>query len=133
MSTRSNIIVDDGIKRIQLYRHMDGHPEHVISELGEVFVFAWALPRFEADDFAAAIIRAWKELDGGNIYIDGSPKDWELLHGDIDYLYVIKPPLQSEPITPPIVEVYDYIPSPGDKSKPLFVVNIGEYNKQNEL
>jgi hypothetical protein len=125
MSTRSNIIVDDGKKRIQIYRHWDGHPENVIDDLMIALEYAWPLPRFEADDFAAAIIRAWKNKEGGNIYIDGSPEKWELIHGDVDYIYVVKPPIEKLPI----VEVFDRIPSSTDDPVPLFVVEIDQYSK----
>ena len=40
-----------------------------------------AVTRFEADDFAAAIVRAWKDEGGGHIRIDGNPKAFELVHG----------------------------------------------------
>ena len=90
MSTRSNIIVKDERNKIQLYRHCDGYPEGVIPDLKEALPFAWELPRMEADDMAAAIVRAWKQ-DGGNVYIDGVADLPESLHGDIDYYYVIEP------------------------------------------
>lgn len=93
MSTRCNIIVDDGFDRIQLYRHSDGYPDTeygVVATLPEALRFAWKLPRFESSDFAAAIIRAWKQEGGGGIYIDGSPAAWELIHGDTEWVYVIE-------------------------------------------
>lgn len=94
MSTRCNLIVDDGYKRIQLYRHWDGYPQGgggVLASLKYALPYAWPLPRFEADDFSAALVRAWKQPGGGNIYIDGSPKGWELIHGDTEWVYVIRP------------------------------------------
>src|SRR5512137_32386 len=95
MSTRCNIIVQDGEDSIQLYRHSDGYPQGqfgVIAKLKEALRFSWPLPRMEAAEFSAAIVRAWKEHEG-NIYIDGdadgiaSPP----LHCDIEYLYVVEP------------------------------------------
>lgn len=47
-----------------LYRHSDGYPqgEYGVPEtLKAALPYAWPLPRFEADDFAAAIIAAWKK------------------------------------------------------------------------
>src|SRR6266436_8888976 len=82
MSTRSNIIVEDQYGRVQVYRHYDGYPEGVIPELIKSLEFAWPLPRFEADDFAAAIVRAWKDEGGGNIRIDGNPKAFELVRSE---------------------------------------------------
>ena len=115
MSTRSNIIVEDKHNRIQLYRHWDGYPSGVLPELEIALLYAWQLPRFEAQDFAAAIVRGWKQEGGGNIYIDGSPQGWELIHGDVEWVYLIKPQKvkTKESRQPffsgePIVEVYDW-------------------------
>jgi hypothetical protein len=84
------------------------------------------LPRFEADDFAAAIIRAWKTEGAGNIYIDGSPKGWELIHGDTEWVYVIKPKKPGRVVQgfidthtgEPLVEVYDWHKYWFDKADP---------------
>lgn len=103
MATRCNIIVEDDRNRIQIYRNSDGYPdtEHgVLADLQSVFPYAWPLPRFEADEFSAAIVAAWKSsiqkvgdtgyfVQGGNILIDGNPRGNELLHGDIEWLYTI--------------------------------------------
>lgn len=95
MSTRCNIIIKDDFETIQLYRHLDGYPDGesgVLAELPQALFFAWPLPRMEAADFAAAIVRAWK-TGGGNISIDGIPEEATslYLHGDIAYLYEIEP------------------------------------------
>jgi hypothetical protein len=105
MATRSNIIVQDEYKRVQVYRHWDGYPTGVIPDLADALQYAWELPRFEADDFAAAIVRAWKQEGGGNIYIDGSPKGFELVHGDTEYVYVVKFDKRKHE---PFIEVYDW-------------------------
>lgn len=105
MSTRSNIIVKDAYNAIQLYRHWDGYPEGVIPDLADALAYAWQLPRFEADDFAAAIVRAWKAEGGGNISIDGSPKAFELVHGDTEWVYVIR---FDKQIGEPVIAVYDW-------------------------
>ena len=87
MSTRCNVIIQDDRSRIQLYRHSDGYPDTwsgVLATLEEAIPYAWPNPRFEAADFAAALVRAWKSKGGGNIYIDGSPKGWEMIHGDAE-------------------------------------------------
>jgi hypothetical protein len=105
MATRSNIIVQDEYNRIQLYRHWDGYPKAVIPELKTALEFAWKLPRFEADDFAAAIVRAWKDRGGGNIYIDGGPKAFEMIHGDTEYVYAIKFDKRKKE---PFIEIYDW-------------------------
>ena len=105
MSTRSNLIIEDDYNRIQLYRHADGYPNGqygVLAEPEEAISCAWSFPRFEASDFAAAIVRAWKS-GAGNVYIDGSPTAWELIHDDTEWVYVIK-----AGDTEPLVEVYDW-------------------------
>ena len=104
MATRSNIIIQDDYNRIQLYRHWDGYPAGVIPDLASALQYAWELPRFEAQDFAAAIVRAWKDA-GGNIYIDGNPKAFEMVHGDTEYVYVIKFDKKGGE---PYVEIYDW-------------------------
>lgn len=107
MSTRCNVVIRDGYGRaMQLYRHADGYPESVIPDLKDVLPFAWDLPRFEADDFSAAIVRAWKQ-HGGQIYIDGTYVQGETVHGDIAYLYVIDPPkLTGRCKNSPMVKIY---------------------------
>ena len=63
------------------------------------------------------IIRAWKDHGGGNIYIDGSPKAWELIHSDVEWVYIIrsskpdnvKQTPQSSLFTgEPMIEVFDW-------------------------
>lgn len=90
MSTRANIIITDKHNSLQLYRHSDGYPESVLTDLREVLPYAWELPRMEADDMAAAIVRAWKR-GPGNIYIDGTANLPDSLHPDIEYHYIISP------------------------------------------
>ena len=93
MSTRCNIIIQDEMERIQLYRHSDGYPDTeygVLETLKDALPLAWELPRMEASDFAAAIVAAWKN-HGGNIYIDGIYRGKQHLHADIEYLYTIEP------------------------------------------
>ena len=129
MSTRSNLIIEDGYTRIQLYRHWDGYPDGkggVLTTLGLAIPYAWPFPRFEASDFAAAIVRAWKPKGGGNIYVDGSPKAWELIHGDVEWVYVIKPRwlakvkhgLIDTRASEPLVKVYDWHKYCFDKADP---------------
>jgi len=113
MSTRCNVIVKDSISSVQLYRHCDGYPEGeygIVEALKEALEFAWELPRFEADDFAAAIVRAWK-TKGGNVYIDGTGKeDWSTVHDDAAYVYVIEPPDYQDTLAAPFVSVFSHRP-----------------------
>lgn len=98
MSTRCNLIIKDEFHSIQLYRHCDGYPDSeygVVNCLKGALNYAWELPRMGASDFAAAIVRAWKD-HGGNIYIDGSHNSDADLHGDIEYLYEIEPDKEAK-------------------------------------
>jgi hypothetical protein len=88
MSTRCAVTVKDDRHTFHIYRHGDGYPDGpngVPATLGQAIPFAWPLPRFEAMDFAAAIIRAWKERGGGNIYFCADPD----LHGDLEWRYTV--------------------------------------------
>ncbi len=70
-----------------IYRHSDGYPygEHgVLHGIRRAFPYAWGMSRFEAMDFAAALVRAWKDR-GGGIYLT-TGRDG---HDDTDYHYEI--------------------------------------------
>ena len=92
MSTRCTITVRDergGRDAFSLYRHSDGSPDTqhgVVATLSKALPLAWPMPRFEADDFAAAIVAAWKD-SGGNIRLT-SGRD---AHGDTEYHYEVFP------------------------------------------
>ena len=99
MSTRSMVIVKDQWREACIYCHMDGYPggpHGVLAGLEKAKRYAWEPPRFEADDFAAAIVGAWKpscvrdtddyHMQGGNIriYQPGRP-----IPGDVEFVYTI--------------------------------------------
>lgn len=120
MSTRSNIIVEDGRNRVQLYRHYDGYPGGiggVLATLEQALPYAWPLPRFEAEDFAAAIVRAWKS-QGGDVSFDGSPEAWELIHADVEWVYVIKAKAPDDDRFEPIVQVFNWQKYMGGETDP---------------
>lgn len=50
-------------------------------------------------------MRAWKDEGGGHIRIDGNPKAFEMVHGDTEYVYVIK---FDKKRGEPFVEIYDW-------------------------
>lgn len=101
MGTRCTVTVRDTADDpgFSIYRHYDGYPngEHgVLAGIQAALPFAWRLPRFEASEFAAALVRAWKEgprtyngatYQGGTIYLSHG-RD---AHGDTDYHYEIVP------------------------------------------
>lgn len=117
MSTRALIVIEDGSEhgtnRVQIYRHSNGYPKHgkhgVVSDLAliEPAGLCWPFPRFEADEFAAAVVCAMKKQAGG-IRIDGNPKAWEMMHGDIEWVYVVSASKSSYPskTTKPVLKVY---------------------------
>lgn len=47
---------------VTVYKHMDGYPSGAADAIEAALNFAWPLPRYEADDFAAAFVAANKSL-----------------------------------------------------------------------
>jgi len=85
MATRCTIKIYDKEEAFYIYRHYDGYPSGdsgVPATLDEVQRYAWSLPRFEAMDFAAAIVRAWKS-GAGDIYFTRDHS----YHWDTEYQY----------------------------------------------
>lgn len=96
MSTRATITVADEHESFDLYQHHDGYPDGphgLVRHIDMARRLAWDLPRFEAADFAAAIIAALKDR-GGSTYLT---KDAEA-HDDRSFHYRIAP-LQEETTT----------------------------------
>lgn len=103
MSTRCTLTVHGDGEAFSVYRHSDGYPdgEHgVLNTLKAALSYAWPLPRFEADDFAAAIVAAWKRpgyrpsssspdyiAQGGNIRLMTGDKDSV---GDSEFHYDLR-------------------------------------------
>jgi hypothetical protein len=56
MSTRATYTFIDEHDTIHVYKHHDGYPTGALDAIGLAFPYAWTLPRFEADDFAAAFV-----------------------------------------------------------------------------
>lgn len=86
MSTRCVITVRDEHQTFSIYRHSGGYPESkhgVLEDLQCALDYAWKLPRFEACEFAAAIVAAWKSGGGGQIYLTEGRDH----HGDLEYHY----------------------------------------------
>ena len=87
MSTRATITIkgDDG--HCDIYRHQDGYPESqhgVIHDLRLAQKFAWELPRFEATDFAAAVVAVMKQ-NPGSVYLTKEAEN----HGDRAFHYEV--------------------------------------------
>jgi hypothetical protein len=46
---------------VTVYEHRDGYPKGAAKAIEAALPYAWPLPRFEADEFAAAFVRANKK------------------------------------------------------------------------
>ncbi len=89
MSTRATITVSDDNDSFDIYQHNDGYPEGhhgLVRHVALAQCLAWDLPRFEAADFAAAIIAILKDR-GGSTYLT---KDAEA-HSDRSFHYRLEP------------------------------------------
>lgn len=66
MSTRSFFtFTDDEKQTFAVYKHCDGYPSGAAKAIADALSLAWELPRFEADEFAAAFVAANKNCGGG--------------------------------------------------------------------
>lgn len=89
MSTRATITVADQHDSFDIYQHHDGYPDGLhglVRHIAMARRLAWDLPRFEAADFAAAIIAMLKDR-GGSTYLTRNAD----AHGDREYHYRIEP------------------------------------------
>lgn len=78
MSTRCNIVVKEGNKKVYLYHHCDGYPSGVGIDLLDKNLFnKWY---YDISYIVNKLIKATD--DDGYEYTSG-------IHGDIEYLYVI--------------------------------------------
>lgn len=82
MGTRAILIVKekDSNEAFHIYRHWDGYPDEkggVLSDLEKVVNsnLVWALPRYEADEFASGIIACLKQSDGNYRLLNSHPGD----------------------------------------------------------
>lgn len=85
MGTRAVFTISDNSGSYHLYVHSDGHFSGACDYITDTLKMSWLLPRFEADEFAAAMIAANK-TGGGGLRITSSPNN----HHDLDYTYVIE-------------------------------------------
>lgn len=75
---------------VTVYKHHDGYPIGALKAIKNALALAWPLPRFEADEFAAAFVAANKPGPGGVrlVALTGAEAFREFAT-DIDYLYDI--------------------------------------------
>ena len=56
MSTRAMYTFADEYGSFNVYKHHDGYPSGAADAIRKAIEHSWALPRFEADDFAAGFV-----------------------------------------------------------------------------
>ena len=84
MGTRAVYTFIDEEDCISVYKQWDGCPRWACRFIASALPLAWPLPRFEADEFAAAFVAANKK-EAGDIRLTAGPKT----HGDLSYSYEI--------------------------------------------
>jgi len=93
MGTRAIYIFEDEHEEVHVYKHYDNYPQGAVDFIENAKEFAWGLPRFEADEFAAAFVAANKNRKGGEVrLVNARFKDREeMLEANhwCDYYYVI--------------------------------------------
>ncbi len=89
MSTRACYTFKDGTDEFHVYKHHDGYPTGAAEHISNALKNAWPLPRFEADEFAAAFVATNKTHDGG-VRLMHSGKIQEVAPSDIEYRYEIE-------------------------------------------
>ena len=75
-STRCNLIITSGDKKLYIYRHQDGYPSYTGKKLKE----------FISKDNSKNIDEFVKNLQAYDMQCEFDKNDQEI-HGDIDYLY----------------------------------------------
>jgi hypothetical protein len=84
MGTRAVYTFIDYKDRHSVYKHFDGYPSGACGLIAKALKQAWPLPRFEADEFAAAFVAANKQIAGGARLTTGPEA-----HCDLEYTYEI--------------------------------------------
>jgi len=84
MGTRAVYSFIDHTDRHSVFKHWDGYPSQACGFIAAALALAWPLPRFEADEFAAAFVAANKKYPG-DIRLTNGPD----AHGDLEYTYEI--------------------------------------------
>ena len=97
MSTRAMYTFTDAGGDVHVYNHHDGYPYCKFPQgeggglvwINSAIKYAWELPRFEADDFAAAFVSANKQPRQGGVRLVNKMHPWEFA-GDCEYWYKVK-------------------------------------------
>ena len=93
MGTRAIYIFEDKHEEVHVYKHYDNYPEGAVDFIENAKAYAWAFPRFEADEFGAAFVAANKNPKGGEVrLVNARFKDRDEMleaHDWCDYYYVV--------------------------------------------
>jgi len=85
MGTRAVYTFFDEDERYSVYKQWDGCPKWACGFIANALPLTWPLPRFEADDFAAAFVTANK-TEAGDLRLTAGPA----VHRDLAYSYEIR-------------------------------------------
>lgn len=77
---------------INVYCHHDNYPSGAAARIADAYQYAWELPRYEPDEFAAAFVSGNKTRAGGvRIMPSGDPvKIAKKNCADIEFIYIIR-------------------------------------------
>ena len=117
MSTRATYQFVDKHSDFTVFKHHDGYPEGGLQWIARALKYAWPLPRFEADEFAASFVAANKPRGGGGDIRLTTSKD---VHGDTEYHYVV-----TRVDGKIHVQVNDLILGSGNKDRKLNLISEG--------
>ena len=124
MGTRAMYTFLEKGARFNVYKHHDGYPEGAAEAIRNALSKAWELPRFEADEFAAAFVAANKTSSGGvRLMSSGTPKT--AAPSDIEFRYVI----QQDPQVNRLLRITVFSTDYGDPrtEKKLFAGSLSEF------
>lgn len=97
MSTRAAYIFSDPDQSFTVYKHYDGHPEGAVEAIIKARLCAWDLPRFEADEFAAAFVSANKD-NAGQVRLTQNDRRPAEAFGDLEYIYHVRQDEYGAPV-----------------------------------
>jgi hypothetical protein len=81
MGTRAVVIFKDESGSFKVYKHWDGYPDNMVPLIKAAACKAWELPRFEADEYAAAFVAHAKKGSGDVRLLNGAiPPDVEFVY-----------------------------------------------------
>lgn len=107
MGTRAIYTFKDKHETFHVYKHWDNYPTGAAKCIEKAKSKAWALPRYEASDFAAAFIAANKE-EGGDVRMSDGNIGWEEYIYEITMkdseLHVVARPVGNEQALDPIYD-----------------------------